>query len=355
MAKKKTSKKATAGKTDKKSSKKTNVVFMQSGELDDGTMIHMVGDADGVPANSMALEKVMRQMVQKLQSLNLTEEELEQVDFASLLNSMPPPTANSPKEKAQELIYSAFESDDPKQQIVIAKKALKLDPDNVDALVILAEHTSRYVFDAIAGYRKAIQAGERSLGEEFFKHNTGHFWAIHETRPYMRAMEQLADILRGVANADTPADHKKTFDHINLESLEIYQKMLRLNPGDNQGIRYKLLYFLLELNRDDESEKLYGEYHDDHSAWWLYGRALLDYRKQGDTAKSRKSLAVAIEYNKHFPLYLLGIQRFPSVPPGHYGIGDANEAVYYMNSSFLVWQSTPGAIDWVEKCFAKKR
>jgi hypothetical protein len=64
---------------------------------------------------------------------------------------------------------------------------------------------------------------------------------------------------------------------------------------------------------------------------------------------------VAIEYNKHFPQYLLGIKRFPSAPPGHYSISDANEADYYMNSSFLVWQSTPGAVDWVEKCFAKKR
>ena len=58
----------------------------------------------------------------------------------------------------------------------------------------------------------------------------------------------------------------------------------------------------------------------------------------GDTAKSRKSLAAAVTYNKHFPQYLLGLKRFPTAPPGHYGVGDANEAAYYMNSSYHVWQ-----------------
>jgi|GEM_PF-1298535 len=348
-AKKENSKKSIAKKLTKKSSKKENVhVVMMSDFLDGDTAIHMVGDTDDFPGpmNRMSMEKIMGQLTRKLQTLNLTEEELQQVDLASLLNSMPTPQTNDPREQAQELVYSAFESHDPKQQVAIAKKALKLDPDSVDALVILAEHASRHVFDAIDGYRKAVQAGERNLGEEFFKQNAGHFWAIHETRPYMRAMEQLADVLRSVV---MDQQGHKAFDQINLEALEIYQKMLRLNPGDNQGVRYKLLYFLLELDRDDEAEKLYNEYRDDFSAWWKYGRALLDFRKQGDTAKSRKSLAAAVTYNKHFPQYLLGRKRFPPAPPGHYGVGDANEAAYYMNSSFHVWQKTPGAVDWVEE------
>ena len=110
----------------------------------------------------------------------------------------------------------------------------------------------------------------------------------------------------------------------------------------------------MELDQDDEAEKLYKEYKDDYSAWWLYGRALLDYRKQGDTAKSQKSLAKAIEYNKHFPAYLLGRKKFPAKPPGHYGSGDACEAAYYMDDSIPVWAKTSGVIDWIRKCIDKK-
>jgi len=64
---------------------------------------------------------------------------------------------------------------------------------------------------------------------------------------------------------------------------------------------------------------------------------------------------LSIKYNKHFPPYILGTKRFPDAPPGHYGIGDANEAAYYMNDSMLAWENTPGAIDWIKKCMGTKR
>ena len=309
------------------------------------------GDADDLPIsfNRMTMEKIMRQIGKKIETLNLTSDELQEVDLMALLNSMPTPSVESPEEKAQELVYSAYESSDFKKRTALAKKALKLDPDNVDAHLILADTPSHSIFGAIACYREAVAAGERSLGEEFIEHNAGYFWGLHETRPYMRALEMLA------SNLHATVAGQEGFEQINLEVLEIYQKMLRLNPGDNQGIRYKLLYVLMEQGRDGEAEKLYKKYHDDCSAWWLYGRALLDYRKHGDTEKSRKSLAVAIKYNKHFLPYLLGVKRFPKSPPGHYGVGDANEAAYYMNDSMLAWESTHGIFDWLEKCVGTKR
>jgi tetratricopeptide (TPR) repeat protein len=343
MPKKTVTKKA-AKKSAKKSSKKQNVHIVMSDALDDDTMIHVVSDAD-VPQsfNRMTMEKIMRQIGKKLESLDLTEDELQQIDLAALLNSMAAPPANTPEEEAQELVYSAYESSDPKKRTTLAKKALKLDPDNVDAHLILADNPATSIFGAVACYRDAVAAGERSLGKEFMEQHTGHFWGIQETRPYMRALECLA------GNLHAAAAGQEECEQINLEVVEIYQKMLRLNPGDNQGIRYKLLYVLIEQWRDDEAEKLYKEYGDDESAWWLYGRALLDYRKQGDTAKSQKSLAAAIKYNKHFPPYILGIKRFPATPPGHYGVGDANEAAYYMNDSMTAWENTSGAIDWIKR------
>ena len=342
-------KKTTTSKVKKTSKKKAKQILM-SDALDDDTMIHVVGDPDDLPIEfaRMMMEKIMGQICKKLQSLDLSEEEFQTVDLMSLINSMPTPQAGGPKDKAQELVYSAYETSDPKKQVAIARKALKLDPDNVDALLIIAEQPSRRIFDTVSGYREAVQAGERSLGEDFIEEHAGYFWGMHETRPYMRALERLAANLRKVAAGG------EGLESILVEAKEIYQRMLWLNPDDNQGIRYSLFYVLLELDQDDETEKLYKKYEDDYSAWWLYGRALLDYRKHGDTAKSQKSLAKAIEYNKHFPAYLLGRKKFPANPPGHYGMGDANEAAYYMDESILTWTKTPGAVDWVRKCVDKK-
>lgn len=68
----------------------------------------------------------------------------------------------------------------------LANKALSLDPDCADALVLLAEQ-AMHANEAMDLYERAMRAGERKLGEEFFEENRGHFWGIFETRGYMRA------------------------------------------------------------------------------------------------------------------------------------------------------------------------
>ncbi len=39
--------------------------------------------------------------------------------------------------------------------------------------------------EAMDLYERAMRAGERKLGEEFFEENRGHFWGIFETRGYV--------------------------------------------------------------------------------------------------------------------------------------------------------------------------
>ena len=59
--------------------------------------------------------------------------------------------------------------------------------------------------------------------------------------------------------------------------------MLRLNPYDNQGLRYVLLDCLLAMGRDEEAGALLVEYEDDGTAAWLYDYALWAFRREGDT------------------------------------------------------------------------
>src|ERR1700677_4850838 len=105
--------------------------------------------------------------------------------------------------------------------------------------------------------------------------------------------------------------------------------MLRLNPGDNQGVRYTLAAFLLFLDRDDDLAPLLLQY-DEPSATWVYTKALLAFRKHGDTPKVRQLLAQAKKTNKHVPLFLTGEKYPPAGQPGHYSPGDENEALNYI-------------------------
>ena len=76
--------------------------------------------------------------------------------------------------------------------------------------------------------------------------DAGHFWGILETRPYMRARLGLAHPSGPRAGVTRRSRH--------------LQDMLRLNPGDNQGVRYTLAGFLLFLDRDDDLARLLQQY-----------------------------------------------------------------------------------------------
>jgi len=124
--------------------------------------------------------------------------------------------------------------------------------------------------------------------------------------------------------------------------------MLRLNPGDNQGIRYILASCLLEEGLDDELGKLLGQYEDDAAATWAYSRALLTFRKEGASKKADKYLKDALNDNPYVPAYLIGRKRLPIRLPGYIGLGDESEAVVYASEAIRAWQKTEGAIEWLK-------
>lgn len=215
----------------------------------------------------------------------------------------------------------------------LAKQALDLSPDCADAYVLLAEQ-ARTAKEALKLFEQAVSAGERALGPETFQKHVGHFWGLLETRPYMRAREGLAHVLWSLGRREEAADHVR--------------EMLRLNPNDNQGHRYTLASWLLNLDQDDELAKLLKQY-EEGSASWTYTETLLAFRQQGDTPAARKQLKKAQKANPHVPSYLLSEQPLPQEQPPYYSPGEESEAIIYAAGGLSAWRSTPGAITWLRK------
>ncbi len=238
----------------------------------------------------------------------------------------------SPSSRAEALLARANRTRDPQGRAELANEAIAAWPDCADAYVLLAEHAPRRK-EALGLYEKGVAAGERALGPEAFQRDVGHFWFVLETRPYMRARLGLAHVLWTVGHRE--------------EAVRHLQDLLRLNPGDNQGVRYTLAGFLLFLDRDDELDQLLRQYPDEDSAAWAYTRALLAFRRQGDTIEGRRLLKAARKSNKHVPAYLLGQKFPPSRQPSHYRPGDVSEALQYIGSFMAGWKSTPGAVAWL--------
>jgi tetratricopeptide (TPR) repeat protein len=242
-----------------------------------------------------------------------------------------PSTATTPLEKAQDLCYEAIESRG-RRRVVLARRALELSPDCADAYMILAERTGDPEQE-IRLYNEAVAAGERALGPERFK-SDAPFWADVLTRPFMRAVDALADacVRRGRTG----------------EAIGHYQRLLRLNPNDNQGIRDPLAGLLLDTGDHTALEALLDRYDSRYEVTLLYARALLLYRKEGNSAESLRALRGALKANRFVPGVLLG--RLPSTPePSSYSPGSVEEARHAALYLGDAWTNTPGALAWLER------
>ena len=240
--------------------------------------------------------------------------------------------------KAQQIMYEAWEERNPAKRIALARKALKISEDCADAYVLLAEEEADTIQRALEYFQEGIRAGERALGEAYFEDNVGYFWGLLETRPYMRSLEGAASCLWQLGRKE--------------KAIQIYRKMLHLNPGDNQGIRYVLTDLLWTLNRESDLGKLLEEYEDDGTAVWLFTRALLLFRQGGATEKAKRALQAALEQNRNVFEYLTGKKRVPNHLPDYIGIGEDTEAAAYAANHLNYWRKTPGAVEWLQEIFS---
>ena len=239
----------------------------------------------------------------------------------------------TPLDRAQEVMYRAFEASGA-EQVRLARKALEISPDCADAYVLLAEH-AQTAEEARKHYEQGVAAGERALGKQAFEEYAGHFWGILETRPYMRAREGLAQCLWEAGRREEAAEH--------------YQELLRLNPNDNQGVRYSLATLLLDLDRDEDLRRLVAEYEDDASAVWAYTKALLAFRDGGDPRRPTSCWRRQRRSTSTFRPTCWGTSNCPASSRPTSAMGGEDEAVSYVVGNRRGWLNTPGAISWLRK------
>lgn len=298
-------------------------------------------EVPGIPPDPRAMERMTARMgrimdEQQFESMEEATTFMNQYlsEGGGTLEDAPPPA--TPLERAQELIYDAFDTDDPQRRVDLAEEALQISEDCTDAYVLLAEEIAEDAEEARELYEAGVRAGERALGEDLFTEEAGNFWGILETRPYMRALEGLAHSLWVLGERE--------------QALAHYRRILELNPGDNQGVRYQLAGSLFEEGLDEELGELLEQYEEEASAYWLYTRALWRFRTEGDSERAAGELEEAIEGNPYVPLYLLGRKNFLAQGlPELIGLGDESEAVSYFARALTEWLKTPGAVEWLRE------
>jgi tetratricopeptide (TPR) repeat protein len=241
-----------------------------------------------------------------------------------------PPFSEEKFNQAQELVYDAWEEPNRQKCLALARKALRISPYCTDAYNLLAGKSGS-LEERQELYAKGVKTGRTVLGDSFFQKEAGHFWGSLETRPYMRALAGLSKCL-----------WKKG---LRQEAIENYKELLRLNPNDNQGIRYILINCLLAEEMDKEAEKLLSVYQES-SCFMLYSEALLSFRRLKQN-KADKFLKEALLSNSYVPAYLLKLKHLPWSLPGYYSYGSMEEAIIYAADACVVWENTSGALAWL--------
>lgn len=269
-------------------------------------------------------------------ALPISESDLDAL-LTSFMQMMDDDPGDEALELAQEKAFDAMEAPRARERIALAREALALSPLCSDAYLVLARETAD-PNEALELYERAVAVGAEVLGEAAFRDDAGSFWGLIQTRPYMRARHELGLALWRLGHREKAVGH--------------YQEMLRLNPDDNQGIRYLLMDALLELGRDVDADVLLERYEEDDSAHWTWSAALLAFRRTGNSAPANKALARAAEANRHVAAYLLGKKSFPAALPGFFSVGDESEAVSYAYHAAEAWAAAPGAKDWAADVLA---
>ncbi|MFP7297253.1 SEC-C metal-binding domain-containing protein [Neobacillus niacini] len=291
-----------------------------------------------MPAKSlqgpMPTEQAMQEVLAEIKGGNFESvDEINAFLNSRLLNPSPKKEPKTNKERAQQLIYDAMEERGLFYRSQLAEEALKLDPNCVDAYVILADAANTDE-EAMMLSNKGKEIGEKELGKAYFKENKGHFWGLLETRPYMRAKAAYAD-----------AVHQLGYT---LVAIREYEQLLELNPNDNQGIRYLLFGAYLEAGEFEACERLLKQY-EEETANGLYNKLLLELYKNGFSRKAVKLLKEAKKANPHVIPFLTGKKKIPGFLPEGFMLGDESEAIIYADDHFQLWDKIDGVEKWLKK------
>jgi tetratricopeptide (TPR) repeat protein len=169
------------------------------------------------------------------------------------------------------------------------RRAVKIDPLHADAHnhLGIASLDARKLKDAEQHFRAAVDGGGRRVERD------GRLvpWPILENRPYLRALGNLALAL---------AEQRKW-----AEALAIHQRMLELNPNDNQGVRYLIGVEHLQVGDNQGAieafKKCIGE-----EVGCAFGLALARLRAFGSSEDVGEPLLNGFAANRYVAPMLLG-------------------------------------------------
>lgn len=269
-------------------------------------------------------------------------------ELAAMLEHSPPRT---PDDEADLLLSKLPHDPPPDEAVNAARRALEISEHCVTAWLILASHERSAVraFDLI---EQGIARGRERFAERIADLRPGDgLWGWIEARDFMRLLNEKARLQELLGDYGA--------------ALATYEEMLRLNPGDNQGVRGDLLRLLVVERRIEEARALLKRYPNDADTVMAWGDAfvsiietidLTGYRLPDtpppefdvspqaflkslgpEFAAASRATKRAVELNPYVPLFFAKAGLMEVVVEDMVIFGGPYEAVSYLRKWGALW------------------
>jgi len=193
-------------------------------------------------------------------------------------------------ETADDYLDLAEQATSKKKHMEYLRKALELEPDNLDArLQMIACTTEHHLDEQRLALQELLALAEQQMKKAgAFKEYAGEFWAVPETRPYMRVRYTYFDVLISCG--------------MMRRAIDEGEELLKLCENDNLGVRYQLMHLYAYMEDELHALALHKRYDSYEETQMLLPLAVLYYKlNQFDKAEDYiKRLAKANKDTKKF-------------------------------------------------------
>lgn len=239
----------------------------------------------------------------------------------------------SDEDLAIDIVDKARDEKDEYQAISLIEEALLIDKNCLDAYAVLAIK-QKHPFLVEYFLKIAVSIGKKKFPKEFLEENKQHLWAIHETRPFLRALSQLAHFYYNI-------------DEIK-KSSKILMNLIDICPNDNLGNREMLFTQLLEQKKFKQAKKYLDLFKDDGLTSTLFSRVFYSYYCDDDLEKTLYLLKNAQQSNSHVVKKLIS-PNIKSKLSDYFSMGSVEEANNYCFFARDMWQEDPNLVLWLKQ------
>lgn len=293
-----------------------------------------------------ALKNLQAFLDEKSDGKDLSEKELNQLlqDFMMEQNGKVQTSSmfqNHP-ETSDDYLDLAYEADTEEEALRNVKKALTLDPGNLDARSMYLNMTCDTDVELLEQMEIWIAKAEDDLRKEgYFQDDIGHFWGILETRPYMRFRDE----------------YERLLIHCGMlgKAMEECEELLRLCEDDNLGVRHVLMHLYAYFEKIDKCEELLKEY-PEHSSSMLLPLSIA-YFKCMQFPKAKKTLKELAKFNKDLKGFLRNTVngKLPEPPEneGYFRPGTKEEIFINIAENPFLYKEAGTYIDWADRVLSE--